>query len=169
MALAPPRITDSDCSFAFTTGTKKKTFNYEYRASQTTLITVAPTVNHMEFLITETAVTDYSFTSVEFILLDGLLKSTNAIYEMNIDELSDTETKVVPLSGDLPAGKFQVRAESYLGFAVPSTLYIEIAWSTAPTVDSPVTSSFAGGPELTLLGTQFETNTIEDNFVTVCG
>ena len=80
---------------------------------------------------------------------------------MTITEVSSPNYQLAPTDGYLAAGKYLVKVHSdNYGFAEFNETTITVDFANAPSTPTPVSSSFAGGKELTITGAGFLTANI---------
>lgn len=104
----------------------------------------------------------YTANKAEFIWQGSAHKPTTSKYSMQISN----NTITTPY---LPAGTYGVQVHSSThGFAVVGPDTVTVPFPAQPNATA-ITSSFAGGKELTIDGAGFVTNDPANNEITVCG
>lgn len=168
----PPKSAYDSCDLRVEAGGKSKQWRYTYEtdASRIPSITISET-SPLVYNVTLQSLSYNYYNFVHLVLLDSQGNPTSTYYNMDMTKVSNTEMSITPENNYLGVGTYAVRAhtERY-GYAVSAPSTIAIAASSQPSVSGPsITSSFAGGKKITLSGSGYHVNNIENNEVTICG
>jgi hypothetical protein len=157
-------VNPQSCRLNITYQRTYKLFTYTYNDSQTPISSiVAAGIN------TYTVTSTQSVDRVEFAYLTSANVLTTTIYPANITKVALNTYQIVPAGGYLPNGKFQINVHStaYGYHTVNPTSFLK-SWGASPTFTA-TSSSFVGGKSLTLIGSGFITEDIQNNDIRVCG
>lgn len=147
------------CKVNVTIGTSFKVFDFNYRANNTAELTVSG--SGLSYSFTKVNMTGFGPTLAQFVWLDSG-NPTSSIYTGTISGSSFSFSY-------LPAGTFKVllHSESY-GYGAVTSGSVTTTFGSIPTI-SAIESSYAGGKQVTINGSGFNTINPQNNDITVCG
>ena len=146
-----------------TIGQKFKVWPITYSASQTASITLAG--QNLSYTFTKNNLTAFNTDEIEFVFLDMLGNPTTSKYIPTVSGSSLT-LSYLPFGSFKPV--FHSNTYGYAAVSYGPTGIINRNWQVYPTTTN-ITSSILGGEILTINGPGFQSDHIENNYVSFCG